>query len=162
MFFWVCSVGLRGDTWWISSYVCCSDCVLPSSTRCNSIWFWCWSSGTAPGCGAGTGTSTIEFCRTLVLIGLPASAASGALSTDQIPLESKPAPQILKLKLDIWFVRCKSGFRPVPGGGMVHAWVGQKLVKGNIFTSFIQCHKVVMESLFYISYTYCLSIFLNN
>jgi hypothetical protein len=34
--------------------------------------------------------------------------------------------------------------------GMVHVWVGQKLVKSNIFTSFIQCHKVAIKSQFYI------------
>jgi hypothetical protein len=32
--------------------------------------------------------------------------------------------------------------------GMVHAWVDQKLVKTNIFFSFIQCPKVEIESLF--------------
>jgi hypothetical protein len=32
--------------------------------------------------------------------------------------------------------------------GMVHAWVGQKPIKSNIFMSFINCHKVVIESLF--------------
>ncbi len=46
--------------------------------------------------------------------------------------------------------------------GMVHAWVGKKLVIRNIVSSFIQCHEVAIVSLFYISDTLCVSIFLNN
>jgi hypothetical protein len=100
------------------------------STECNSILFWCWSSGTGPGCGAGIGTDTIEFPRTLLLIILPASAASRALSTDQIQLESKPARHILKLESDFRFVRCNSGFRPVPvGGGRMRTWMIGRLLK---------------------------------
>jgi hypothetical protein len=32
--------------------------------------------------------------------------------------------------------------------GVVHAYVHQKLVKNNMFTSFIRCHKAAIESLF--------------
>ncbi len=112
----------------------------------------CWFSHTSMSCAACSMVSTSMKEAETIFIHVSNNIFIGETNSD---LELQPFIWRNQLGYPVPPVLMSPSIRPSvsPEYGMVHAWAGQKLVKSNIFTSFIWCHKVAIESQFYISDT---------